>query len=338
VKVAVLGVGLIGGSIGLAARARAGARVTGWDADPSVGSSARAIGAIDEDAARIADAVSGAHVVFVAVPVGSLAQTVQAALDAAGPDTVVTDVGSTKRAVADAISDPRFIAGHPLAGSELAGVEHAREDLFEGATWFLCGGSAGGSGFEGSSGEEDFEGLAGEGGLEGQAGGGGRELAGGAGLERLREPSERLRELIASFGAAPVEIDAATHDRLMATVSQLPHVLANLLVAQAAVREAGGRSGGAAGNGSQAREGSGTGARSAVGPSFRDATRVAGSNSAIWTDIYMSNRAALIAAIDELIPRLEQVRAVLREGDAEALTEWNEQARAQREALLGPDS
>ena len=273
-KVAVLGVGLIGGSIGLAVRGRAGARVTGWDADPSAGSRARARGAIDEDTARISDAVAGADVVFVAVPVGSLAETVQAALDAAGPDTIVTDAGSTKRAVVDTISDPRFIAGHPLAGSELTGVEHAREDLFEGATWFLCD--------EGAS----------------------------------SAARERLDELISGFGARPVQVDAGTHDRLMATISQLPHVLANLLVAQAVE--------------------AGTGA--VAGPSFRDATRVAGSNSAIWTDIYISNRTALIAAIDELIGRLEQVRILLGDGDAEALTEWNERARAQREALLPPGS
>lgn len=281
-NVAVLGVGLIGGSIGLAVRARGGAQVTGWDADPSAGSRARAHGAIDRDAARISDAVRDADVVFVAVPVGALTSTVQAALAAAGPETIVTDVGSTKQAVAQAISDPRFIPGHPLAGAELAGVEHARKDLFEGATWFLCG-----------------------------------EHASSA-------ARERLRELVASFGARPVQIDPETHDRLMAGVSQLPHVLANLLVAQAAglVVEA-------AEEGDEGLPGS-----AAAGPSFRDATRVAGSNSAIWTDIYMSNRQALAAAIDELIPRLQQVRALLAEGDAEALTAWNERARAWREALL----
>ena len=308
-KLAVLGVGLIGGSIGLAAQARAGARVIGWDTDPSAGSRARAQGAIDEDAARIADAVAGADVVFVAVPVGSLVPTVQAALHAAGPDAVVTDVGSTKRAVVEAISDPRFVGGHPLAGSELAGVEHAREDLFEGAAWFLCG--------------EDASSAA----------------------------QERLNGLVKDFGARPVRLDATTHDRLMANVSQLPHVLANLLVAQAAavgesdglqiVAGSGSGSGTGSGSGSGSGTGTGTGtghdgrARSVVGPSFRDATRVAGSNSAIWTDIYMSNRQALAAAIEELIPKLERVREMLTEGDAQALTEWNEHARAQRQALLG---
>ena len=73
----------------------------------------------------------------------------------------------------------------------------------------------------------------------------------------------------------------------------------------------------------------------AVGPSFRDATRVAGANSAIWTDIYMSNRDALGSMLDELSGRLAQVRELLSAGDADAVTAWNESARADRERLLG---
>ena len=73
----------------------------------------------------------------------------------------------------------------------------------------------------------------------------------------------------------------------------------------------------------------------AVGPSFRDATRVAGANSPIWTDIYMSNRDALLAGVDELQDRLAQVRAWLQDGDAEAVRAWIEAARAERDALLG---
>jgi prephenate dehydrogenase len=130
---------------------------------------------------------------------------------------------------------------------------------------------------------------------------------------------ERLHRLLTSIGAQPTAVDADTHDRVLACVSQLPHVLANLLAAQAA---------------------SALGAESdrrlpAVGPSFRDATRVAGANSAIWTDIYMSNRDALVATIDDFSERLAGVRATLERGDAEAVRVWNENARADREELLG---
>ncbi len=277
-KVAVLGVGLIGGSIGLAARGRADAEVCGYDPDERVRAKALELGAIDTQAADVAGAVAGADVVFAAAPVGALAETVRLALAAAGPDCVVSDVGSTKRFLIDAAADERFVGGHPLAGAETAGVEHAREDLFDGATWYLtpAKGSTAGVLYE------------------------------------------RLHRLLSRFGARPTAIDADTHDRLMACVSHLPHVLANLLVAQTASL---------LGEESQRLP--------AVGPSFRDATRVAGANSAIWTDIYMSNRDALIAGIDELAGRLHDVRAWLAAEDAPAVRAWNEQARTERELLLG---
>jgi prephenate dehydrogenase len=279
VRVAILGVGLIGGSIGLAARRRAEAEVRGYDPDERVRARALELGAIDAQAEDIAGAVAGAEVVFVAAPVGALAETVREALDAASPDCVVSDVGSTKRLLADAGADERFVGGHPLAGAETAGVEHAREDLFEGATWYLtpARGSTAGVLYE------------------------------------------RLHAVLRTFGAQPTAIDADTHDRLMACVSHLPHVTANLLVAQAA--------------GVLGAEGSER--LPAVGPSFRDATRVAGANSAIWTDIYMSNRDALIAGLDDLARRMGEIRAALEDGDRQAVTDWNERARADREALLG---
>jgi prephenate dehydrogenase len=298
-KIAVLGVGLIGGSIGLAARTRAGARVSGWDPDRDASAAALALGAIDAAADDIAGAVAGADVVFVAAPVGALVDTVRAALGSAGAETIVTDVGSTKRVLAAAIADPRFVAGHPLAGSEVSGVRHARADLFEGAVWYLSVSAA-------------------------------ADTPPGA-------PYEPLRRLIERFGARPVPIDADTHDRLMATVSQLPHVLANLLVAQATaalategVDDADGADGAQAPGMTAPRPGRHP---LGVGPSFRDATRVAGSNSAVWTDIYMSNRDALVTAIDDLTGRLAHVRAALETGDADALTAWNERARAERETL-----
>ena len=278
-KVAILGVGLIGGSIGMAARRRGDAEVHGYDSDPRVLEAALSLGAIDARAPDAPAAAAGADVVFVAGPVGSLQELVGVALSSAPANCVVSDVGSTKRVLAGAGADERFIGGHPLAGAETAGVEHAREDLFEGATWYLtpARGSTAGVLYE------------------------------------------RLHRLLTSFGARPTAIDPETHDQLMACVSHLPHVLANLLVAQA--------------SGLLSAEGSPR--LPAVGPSFRDATRVAGANSAIWTDIYISNADALVAGIDELATRLSEVRTALSDGDAAAVTAWNERARSDREALLG---
>src|SRR5919204_6123610 len=136
-RIAVLGVGLIGGSVGMAARERMNAEVVGYDVEPAVLDLAVERGALDRKAISVAEAVREADACFACAPVGTLPALVAEALGAAGEDTVVTDVGSTKRAVASAGKDPRFVGGHPLAGAESAGGENARCDLFEGAAWYL---------------------------------------------------------------------------------------------------------------------------------------------------------------------------------------------------------
>src|SRR5436190_17912041 len=137
-RIAVLGVGLIGGSIGLAARRRLNAEVAGFDPDRELLDRAAELGAIDTAHEGVAPAVEGADVVFCAAPVTALPGLAAEALDAAGEDCAVTDVGSVKRDVIAALgSDSRFIGGHPLAGAETSGVENANADLFQGARWYL---------------------------------------------------------------------------------------------------------------------------------------------------------------------------------------------------------
>jgi prephenate dehydrogenase len=275
VRLAVLGLGLIGGSVGLAARERLGAEVIGWDPSPDALASALQRGAVQQSAAGPQDAVAGAEAVFAAAPVGQLPKIVAEALEHAGADCVVTDVGSVKRAIVSAVDDPRFVGGHPLAGAETSGVEHARADLFAGATWYLTP-------------TERTSGLL----------------------------YERLHRVVLGLGARPCAIDPATHDRTLATVSHLPHVLANVLVCQAA--------------GMLGEEGE---ALPATGPSFRDATRVAGAPTAIWGDIYLSNRDALAAALSEAITQLEVVRDGLLAGDRDSIIAWNERAADHRRRL-----
>jgi prephenate dehydrogenase len=275
-RIALVGVGLIGGSIGLAARERLGATVAGYDSSDEALQIAAGRGAIDRVCADVKEAVSDAEAVFVAVPVGALRHTISATLDAAPAGCVISDVGSTKRAIVAALEDTRFVGGHPLAGAETSGVQHARADLFDGATWYLTP-------------TPTTSGIL----------------------------YERLHRLLRSLGARPVAIEPEVHDTILATVSHLPHVLANVLVSQAAQTLAAG------------------GERlPATGPSFRDATRVAGASSRIWTDIYLSNRDALIAGIDETIARLTRVRESLDATDAAQVTAWNDDAAANRRRLL----
>ncbi len=272
-RVAVIGLGLIGGSIALAARERAGATVAGWDVDPTAIEVSLEREVIERRSASVEETVRDAELVFIAAPVGSLPDLAAEVLRLTPEDCAVTDVGSTKRTVVDAHSDARFVGGHPLAGSETIGVANARADMFEGATWYLT-------------------------------------------PKRSTAPAalSRVREFLVALGATPVELDADVHDELMAVVSQLPHVFANVLVAQAAdARFAG---------------------HLERGPSFRDATRVAGANTAVWTDIYMSNRDALTTALDEVILRLAHFKDALTAGDAEVVADWNDAAAGARRRLL----
>ena len=266
-RIAVLGVGLIGGSVALAARSRLGAHVVGWDPDAAALEAARRLGALDA-AVAAPGAARDVDVWVVATPLGVVEEHVRVALAYATPDAVVTDVGSTKGALVDAVDDARFIGGHPLAGAETSGVAHARAEMFDGATWYLTP----------------------------------RERAPG-------DKYERLHRFVSGLGAVPTAIGHHEHDRVMAAVSHLPHVLANVLVAQ----------------GHSALGGD---AMPATGGSFRDATRVAGANPELWGQVYAENADALGAQLDEVVAALQDVRGRL--GDLGA---WQARAAEQRRTL-----
>lgn len=278
-RLAVLGVGLIGGSIGLAARRRLGAEVIGFDPDRETLHRAREVGSVDLAAGSVGEAVAGAEVVFCAAPIGALPELIAKAIEASNADAVVSDVGSVKAGLIEAIPEDRrerFIGGHPLAGAETAGVENAREDLFEGARWYLVP-------------TERSSGLL----------------------------YDRLQRLVAELGARPQGIDADTHDRVMATVSHLPHVLANVLVSEAARA--------LAEESERLPE---------VGPSFRDTTRVAGANPPIWRDIFAANAEAVAGEIDAVVERLQEAADLIRSGEGEAVADWHRQALEDRRRLL----
>ncbi|HEY6779578.1 MAG TPA: prephenate dehydrogenase/arogenate dehydrogenase family protein [Thermoleophilaceae bacterium] len=276
-RVAILGVGLIGGSIGLAARER-DVEVIGFGRDQGRLECARELGAIDVAAGSLAQALDGADVCFACAPVGALPEQVEAALALAGEECVVSDVGSAKAALSARVRDSRFVGGHPIAGAETAGVEHARADLFEGAVWYLTP-------------HEQSQGLL----------------------------YERLHRFVRELGARPLAVDAETHDRLVAVFSHLPHVLANVLAEQGAQR--------LLEHGEALRQ---------VGPSFRDATRVAGANTTMWADIYRANGEAIVAELRDYGHRLEEAADLLERG--EGIESWNDAARTARHALLETDA
>ena len=187
-RAGLVGTGLIGGSVGLALRA-AGWHVTGTDLDATRAERALDLGVLDAVGVD-----PDAEITFVAVPVSAVPAAARVALDAGG---VVTDVGSVKAPVVAAVDHPRFVGGHPMAGSEAIGVDGARADLFDGAAWVLTP----------TPGTD-------------------------------QQAHALVHSVVRSFGADVLTLAPEQHDRLVATVSHVPHLTAAALMQMAATRVA----------------------------------------------------------------------------------------------------
>jgi len=274
VDVAVIGLGLIGGSV-LRALAGAGHRVLGYDADPITRATARTAAARApadgrwQVTANPADAVAHAELVVVAVPLPAVG-TVFDELAAVGYTGLVTDVTSVKGAVRELV-DTRlrgghgrlagYVGGHPMAGKERSGFEASDPALFADAAWVLC--------LEPDTGLPDW-------------------------LE--------LAVLITSLGARVVPATAEEHDRAVASVSHLPHLVAAAVAAEVADDPL---------------------ALTLGAGSFRDGTRVAASHPSLVAAMCGGNAAALLAALDSMSDALEAAREALTSADPiTALWPW----------------
>lgn len=189
-RVAIIGLGLIGGSIGKAIRLHGLAgQVVGF-AGEDHGQQALALGLIDEVAPSLADAVSSADLVIVATPVTVVPSVFEHIARHLGEQAIITDCASTKASVVLAARQylgaafGRYVPGHPIAGSEFSGPTAAREGLFEGKRWLFSP------------------------------------------VNRAQERHvDGLMDLVRGFGARPAILDAAEHDALFAEYSHAPHAL-----------------------------------------------------------------------------------------------------------------
>jgi len=266
-RVAVLGTGLIGTSVAMAA-ARAGCRVTGWDLDPDVAADAAARSRLDPRP-LLEDAVVDADLVVVATPIQAVAATVVASLRAA-PGAIVTDAASVKehivRDVQALIGDDlpalsRYVPGHPMGGSERSGPEHASASVVDGIVWVV------------------------------------------APHDRTDERrAQALDTWIERLGARPVRLAPRRHDRLVAIVSHLPQVASTSLMGLAATEEA------------DEPE-----ILLLAAGGFRDLTRLAASQPALWSDILIANRDQVASAIELFAQRLLALRGQILAGDAGAV-------------------
>jgi prephenate dehydrogenase len=267
----VVGTGLIGGSVALGLRRR-GWHVTGQDADVARAEEARAAGVVD----AVGDDPD-AEIVFVATPAAAVADTAGRLLGDGSrrADVVVTDVSGVKSAIVAAADHPRFIGGHPMAGSEQIGLHGADPALFEGAVWVLTPTPA-------------------------------TDLA----------SFDRLKSVVISLGADVLVLSPADHDRLVAVVSHVPHLVAATLMNAA----------------SAGAEQDNALLRLAAG-GFRDMTRVAAGHPGIWPDICAENAGQIVDALDGLVGELTAMRERVATQDRDALLGVLEQASAARRNL-----
>jgi prephenate dehydrogenase len=253
-RAAVIGVGLMGGSLGMALRAR-GWRVTGVGRDLNKLRRAKARGAVDEVTTDLAAASAAADAVVLAVPVAEIVPLGRRIWSCVRAGAVVTDVGSVKGPIVRAFAGwPAFVGAHPMCGSEKAGIEHARADLYRGAPCLLT-----------------------------PAG-------------RARGAWKKAAALWKAAGTRVVTLSAEEHDRRVALVSHLPHLMAEALVLAL---------GGAKGR---------AWVPSSAAGSFRDATRVAGADPALWASIFAMNRPAVRSAAKLF---LSAFRRLLSQGPSE---------------------
>lgn len=194
-KVALIGTGLIGGSLGIALRERALVeKIVGYDRDPDACQEAVKLGAVDAKAESAAEAVHDADLVILAVPVMSTIELLKEVLPMIKSGALITDVGSTKgsiMATVEAIIPPEvyFIGGHPMAGSEESGIEGADPALLENAIYVLSPGPV-----------------------------------------TPQTVVEHFSQMLEEAGAQPLILDPFIHDRAVASVSHLPQIIAATLV------------------------------------------------------------------------------------------------------------
>ena len=266
-QLGLIGCGLMGGSFALALK-KAGLvkRVVGYSKSPSTTERARQLGVIDVEAPSALLAVSGADLVLVAVPVSATEATFKAIRHLVGRHVLIMDVGSTKREVIDAARRVLreqvgvFVPAHPIAGKELAGVDHADPDLYAGRQVILTP------------------------------------------IERT-EPIqlEKARRVWTALGCHVKQMTPEAHDAAYAAVSHLPHLIAFAMMNAVTGQQ------------------QGADFLTLAGPGFRDFTRIAASDPAVWRDILMSNREELLAQSRQFQRSLHAFETALNAGNPDAL-------------------
>ena len=273
--VTIVGVGLIGGSIGMALRgARLAEKVVGVGRRQASLRAARHAGAVDHTTIDLAKGVAEAELVVVCSPVEQVVGHVREAAENCPEGTLLTDAGSAKRSIVEALDGQlprgcRFLGGHPLAGSEKAGPANARADLFEGKLAVLTPTAA--------TRAEDYD---------------------------------TLEQFWSNLGSVVVRMSAVEHDRTMGLTSHLPHAVAVALASS--LPEEFFR---------------------LTGSGFRDTSRLAAGDPALWEQVFALNRDNVVQALERFGRHLGALTNAIREDDRIALEEILNRAKKTRDAL-----
>lgn len=278
-RLAVVGLGLLGGSVAKAARASSLAREIVAVGRARAGlEPARREGVVDRITTDLGEGLAGADFCVLATPVATLERLLPAVWEQLPAHAIVTDVGSTKSrivATADGLARSRpvrFVGAHPMAGSERSGYQASGPDLFRNALVVVTP-------------TEHTEAVA------------------------LRHVTEFWQAL----GARVVVLDPATHDRAVAAVSHLPHLVAEALVDAVTRLD--------------------VSFLDLAGRGFRDTTRVAAANATVWREIFQDNRVALGEAVAAFRKSLDHLEALVTGPDVEAIDAELERIRRVREGV-----
>ncbi|MGV0959775.1 MAG: prephenate dehydrogenase [Limnohabitans sp.] len=279
-RLALIGCGLMGGSFALALRAADLVHtIVGFSASEKTRQRALELNVIDQACTSVAEAVQGADLVLLAVPVGAMHESFAAMRDVLAPHALLMDVGSTKSdviAAALATLGERlncFVPAHPIAGKEVAGIEHAQATLYQDRRTILTPLSK-------------------------------------TGIHKM----QAAHDVWTAIGSHVSTMTPQAHDATFAAVSHLPHMLAF-----AAVNALSSQPQGAA-------------FLEMAGPGFRDFSRIAASDAAVWRDILSANRAEVLAQVTHFRAALAPFEIALKNDDAQALQQLIQQASDVRSA------
>ena len=274
---AVVGPGLIGGSVAAALKqARAVRKVLGVSRQPGTAAQALQLGLIDE-AVDLVTATQQADVIMLATPVGATRSLLEQIKPHLQPQTLITDAGSTKVDVLQTALDvlgeqaAQFVPGHPIAGAEKAGPEAAFADLYRNRIVILT-----------------------------------------PHKDNTVGAKNQIIRLWEQCGARVLLMSATEHDRVLASISHVPHFLSSVFMWQvASAADADVR-------------------LHVAGSGFRDFTRISAGSAEVWRDIFLSNRAAVLAELKQVREAFEQAESALLESDGSALYEFLEKAALAR--------